>query len=127
MIHKAVVRLLLLALVIQPLFALGLTHVESDQTLPQGTHVMNMGDCGIDAGDNDASGRRSVICNDMTSADCTLAANVGSCIAGLSAVFLRNVVMPTSSFSDTNSLYSRDRYLSIILDTLTPPPNSSKA
>ena len=86
-----------------------------------------MDDCDPSAGDNDGAGRRIVACNDMTAANCTFAANIGSCVASVSAVFLHNVVGQAPSFSDVNSLFFHDRYLSIILDTLTPPPNSSKA
>jgi len=126
-IHKAVVHLLLLAMVMHPLFAFGLVSVESEQTLSPIMSVMDMGDCNAGAQNDGASAQQAIACNEMAPADCTFAANVGSCGSGLSALFLHNPAVPSSSFSGTNSLYSHDRYLSIILDTLTPPPNSSKA
>lgn len=63
----------------------------------------------------------------MTSADCTLASSLGNCGQAVSALAPEKTDMHSPSASGTNLLSFRNTYLSIMLDTLTPPPNASKA
>ncbi len=84
----------------------------------------------MDCGDTDLGhSEQGMACGDMTLADCTLAASLGNCSALPSAVVSEqaNVPMPAPSRSCIAGRHPGDGYLSIILDTLTPPPNSSKA
>lgn len=111
---------------IQPVLAFGQFTTETTQSPSWAGEVM-MGCC--DSGLTSTAGHseKDAACGDMTSADCALAASLGSCGAMLSALISEKDYPPAQSSSGSTHLHTLDGYLSIILDTLTPPPNSSKA
>jgi len=123
---KALVNLLLLIMAIQPVLAFGQFTTETTQSPSWSDEVM-MGCC--DSGLTSTAGQseKDSACGDMASADCALAASLGSCGAMLSALISEKDYPPAQSSSGSTLLHTLDGYLSIILDTLTPPPNSSKA
>lgn len=125
-IHKAVINLLLLTMAMQSVLAFGQTAVETTEP-PSRAHQMAIMDC-CDTGlhGNTGHSEQYMVCGDMASVDCTLATSMGSCGAMLSALVSEKDNMPAQSSCPTR-LHPHDGYLSIILDTLTPPPNSSKA
>ena len=124
---KALVNLLLLIMAIQPVLAFGQFTTETTQSPSRFDEVMIMGCC--DSGLTSTAGHseKDAACGDMASADCALAASLGSCGAMLSALVSEKDYPPAQSSSGSTLLHTLDGYLSIILDTLTPPPNSSKA
>lgn len=127
MIHKAVINLLLLIMAMQPVLAFGQFTAETTEPSFRADQMAMMDCC--DAGLHDLSGhsKQDMTCGDMASADCTLAASSGSCGAMLFALVPEKTAAPTQSAASATHLHPLDGYLSIILDTLTPPPNSSKA
>lgn len=127
MIHKAVVNLLLLIMAMQPVLAFGQFTTEPTDTHSRAKQMAMMACC--DDGLHELSGHseQDMACGAMTSADCTLAASLGNCGAVLCALVPEKAGAPTQSAASAMHLHFLDGYLSIILDTLTPPPNSSKA
>lgn len=105
-VPKAIITLLLLIMVIQPVLALGQFAKDTAETH---THLCDMA------------------CGDMTPADCAVAANQGSCGTAPCVLVSETEYVQVQSPSKLFRLPPHEGYLSIILDTLTPPPNSSKA
>lgn len=61
----------------------------------------------------------------MSLQDCSLAANQGSCTPPLTAL-IPGGITPDTRLTSGQAFSNRDnRYRSVVLDTLTPPPNSS--
>ncbi|WP_148863293.1 hypothetical protein [Marinobacter fonticola] len=127
-IRQAVIHLLLLIMAMQPVLAFG--QFKADPTEPSlKAHQVAMTDCcdntGLDT--TTAHLEQDMACGDMATADCALAANLGSCGGMLSVLVPEKADLPAQSSSGPAHHRPRGGYLSIILDTLTPPPNSSKA
>lgn len=127
MIHKAVINLLLLIMAMQPVLAFGQFTTEPTDAHSRADQMAMMACC--DDGLHELSGHseQDMACGGMASADCTLAASLGSCGAMLFALVPEKAGAPTQPVTSLKPLHPHDSYLSIILDTLTPPPNSSKA
>lgn len=125
-VRQTVINLLVLIIAMQPLLAFGQFTTETTQSPSWSDEVMIMGCC--DSGLTSTAGQpeKDAACGDMASADCALAASLGSC-AMLSALVSEKDYPPAQSSSGSTLLHTLDGYLSIILNTLTPPPNSSKA
>lgn len=125
-VRQTVINLLVLIIAMQPLLAFGQFTTETTQSPSWSDEVMIMGCC--DSGLTSTAGHpeKDAACGDMASADCALAASLGSC-AMLSALVSEKDYPPAQSSSGSTLLHTLDGYLSIILNTLTPPPNSSKA
>lgn len=66
-------------------------------------------------------------CGDMTKANCAVAASLGNCGSALTALAPEKNGMALQLSSTMKLCHYGTSYLSIILDTLTPPPNTSKA
>ncbi|MBL3826038.1 MULTISPECIES: hypothetical protein [unclassified Marinobacter] len=126
-VRQTVINLLVLIIAMQPLLAFGQFTTETTQSPSWSDEVMIMGCC--DSGLTSTAGHpeKDAACGDMASADCALAASLGSCGAMLSALVSEKDYPPAQSSSGSTLLHTLDGYLSIILNTLTPPPNSSKA
>jgi hypothetical protein len=124
---KALVNLLLLIIAMQPLLAFGQITTATTESPSWSDEVMMMGCCESDLTNTAVHPEKNAACGDMASADCSLAANLGSCGAMLSALVSEKDYPSVQSSSGSTLLHTLDGYLSIIFDTLTPPPNSSKA
>lgn len=125
-LHKAVTTLLLLAMLMQPALAFGPL---MENTPESHAHTMDMMDCchGENPASNPLHSEPFMECGDMTSMDCALAASLGGCGVVLPALVSDHAAFPTPATAGPQRLHFRLAYLSVILDTLTPPPNSSKA
>jgi len=137
--RKALLILLAFMAALQPLLALGETSMGQAEDQSVSAPVVMM-DClsknGLSdseqpphpqADDQQAGQPSDMACGGMSAQDCALAASLGSCSALV-------VMMPpegskTTAFSVTHQTSPRphDGYQSIVLDTLTPPPNTSIA
>ncbi len=126
-LHKATINLLLLAMVMLPVLAFGQSSQGMTEPSSRTMHMAMMGCCAGEQHDASGHSEQGTACGDMAPAGCTLAASLGSCSTMISALVSEKDSVPAHSSSDLNTLHPHDRYLSIILDTLTPPPNSSKA
>lgn len=127
MIHKAVINLLLLIMAMQPVLAFGQFTAETTEPPSWSGEMAMMGCCDTGLARTAGHSEDDVACGDMASADCVLAANLGSCGTMLSALVPEKAGAPRQSASSATHVHPLDSYLSIILDTLTPPPNASKA
>ncbi|WP_417530733.1 hypothetical protein [Marinobacter lipolyticus] len=126
-LHKAVINLLLLAMVMLPVHEFGQSAQEMTGPSARSMHMAMMDCCANEQHNASMHSEQGTACGDMTPAGCTLAASLGSCSTMISALVSAKDNVPTQSSSELNSLHPHDRYLSIVLDTLTPPPNSSQA
>ena len=106
--RKALLILLALMAALQPLLALGET---------------SMGQ----ANDQQPGQPSDMACGSMSAQDCTLAASLGSCSALVVMVPPEGNNTPAFSTTHQTSPRPHDGYQSIVLDTLTPPPNASIA
>ncbi len=114
-------------MVIQPMLALGQFTKDASESP---THLGDMAfmSChSADLASIEGQSERDVACGDMTPADCAVAANQGSCGTAPCALVSEAGYVQVQSPSKLSRLHPHEGYLSIILDTLTPPPNSSKA
>tara|TARA_R100001039_G_C1837082_1_gene99114 strand:- start:1126 stop:1557 length:432 start_codon:yes stop_codon:yes gene_type:complete len=119
---KALLNLLLLIMAIQPVLAFG--QFTADRAEPPARFgQMAMVDCW--GASTDGLSEQDMACGDMASTDCAIAANQGSCGAMLSALVSEKAALPVQCSSDPTPLRPREVYLSVILDTLTPPPDFS--
>lgn len=117
---------MLLAMVMQPWLAFGQSMAETTEPHSP-AHQMAAMDCcanGLEAAER---GEQAMPCGDMAPADCTLAAGLGSCSAMLSVLLTEKTDFPAQSGPGPVHRHPQGGYLSIILDTLTPPPNSLQA
>jgi len=112
---KALLNLLLLIMAIQPVLAFG--QFTADRAEPPARFgQMAMVDCW--GASTDGLSEQDMACGDI-------AANQGSCGAMLSALVSEKAALPVQCSSDPTPLRPREVYLSVILDTLTPPPDFS--
>lgn len=114
-------------MVMLPVLAFGQSSQEMTEHSSRTIHMAKMDCCANEQHNASMNSEQGTACGDMTPAGCTLAASLGSCSTMISALVSAKDNVPTQSSFELNSLPLHDRYLSIILDTLTPPPNSSKA
>lgn len=126
-VRQTVINLLMLIIAMQPLLAFGQFTTATTESPSWSDEVMMMGCCESGLTSTAGHPEKNAACGDMASADCSLAANLGSCGAMLSALVSEKDYPPAQSSSGSTLLHTLDGYLSIIFDTLTPPPNSSKA
>ncbi|MDC8454723.1 MULTISPECIES: hypothetical protein [Marinobacter] len=124
---KAIVNLLLLIMVIQPVLAFGQFTADATEHPARFSQLATMDCCNAGLASNNGRSEQNMACGDMTSVDCAIAANQGNCGTMLCALVSEKAVAPVQSLSDPAHRRPHEGYLSIILDTLTPPPNSSKA
>lgn len=125
--RQAVKYLLLIIMVMQPVLAFGQVTLNPAGT-PLRAEQATMMDC-CKGGLHTPSSRsdQTMTCGDLTSADCALAASLGNCGSAVSALASEKATMTARPVTSLKHLQPQEGYLSIILDTLTPPPNSSKA
>lgn len=114
-------------MVMLPVLAFGQSSQEMTEPSSRTMHMAMMDCCAKEQHNASMHSEQGMACGDMTPAGCTLAASLGSCSTMISALVSAKDNVPTQSSSELNSLHPHDRYLSVVLDTLTPPPNSSKA
>lgn len=126
-LHKTVINLLLLAMVMQPVLAFGQSSQEMTEHSSRTMQMTMMDCCANEQHNASMNSEQGTACGDMTPAGCTLAASLGSCSTMISALVSEKGSVPVQFSSDLNALHFHDRYLSIVLPPLTPPPNSSKA
>ena len=112
---------------IQPVLAFGqITADTTEPPAPSGN--MALMDCySADLARAEGHPERDVACGDMTSSDCVVAVNQGTCGTAPCVLVSEKGFVRVQSPSNVSRLRPHEGYLSIILDTLTPPPNSSKA
>ena len=124
--HKAIINLLLVIMLMQPVLVIG-QHItgtmDSADPLAQMT-IMECCDTTL-AGTNGYP-EQDMACSDMAPADCAFAVNQGGCGNLQSVLAPEKAVVPIQSSSDHTCIPLHAGYLSVVLDTLTPPPNSSK-
>ncbi len=137
--RKVLLILLAFMAALQPLLALGETSMGQMEEpsvsapvvvmdcLSKNSHSSSEQTQHHQADDQQPGQPSGMACGSMSAQDCTLAASLGSCSALV-------VMMPpegskTPAFSATHQIAPRphDGYQSIVLDTLTPPPNASIA
>lgn len=126
-VRQTVINLLMLIMAMQPVLAFGQFTTETAESPSWSDEMAMMGCCDTGLASTAGYSEDDVVCGDMASADCALAASLGSCGAMLSALVSEKDNLPAQSSSGSTLFHTHDAYLSIILDTLTPPPNSSKA
>jgi hypothetical protein len=124
---KAIVNLLLLIMAIQPVLAFGQFTADATEPPARFSQMAMMDCCNADLASTNGHLEQNMACGDMASADCAVAATQGNCGTVLCALVSEKAVAPVQSLSDPAHRRPHEGYLSIILDTLTPPPNSSKA
>ncbi|MEH6563093.1 MAG: hypothetical protein V7713_16860 [Marinobacter sp.] len=127
MIHKAVINLLLLIMAMQPVLAFGQFTTEPTDAHSRADQMAMMACCDDGLRELSEHSEQDMACGDMASADCTLAASLGNCSAMLFGLVPEKAGAPTQPVTSLTPFHLHDSYLSIILDTLTPPPNASKA
>jgi hypothetical protein len=124
--HSAILTLLLLVITMQPVLAFGqILDNRSESSSVSSPAMMECCQSGVHTSSDNAT--HGMICGDMTSTDCTLAASLGNCGSAVSALASETTGLSAQTATGPRYLHPHDGYLSIILDTLTPPPNSSKA
>lgn len=126
-VRQIVTNLLVLIIAMQPLLAFGQFTTEITEPPSWSNEMAMMGCCDTGLASPAGHPEDDAVCGDMASADCALAANLGSCGAMLSALVSEKDYLSAQPSSGSKLLHALDGYLSVILDTLTPPPNSSKA
>jgi hypothetical protein len=124
---KGLVNLLLLIMAIQPVLAFGQFTADTLEPPAHFSQMATMDCCSAGFAGTNGHSEQGMACGDMASADCAVAANQGSCGAMLCALVSEKAVAPVQYLSDPACRRPHEGYLSVILDTLTPPPNSSKA
>jgi len=132
--RKALLILLAFMAALQPLLAVGETSVGQTEEQSVRAPVVVM-DClsknshsFSEQSQHYQAGQPSdMACGGMSAQDCALAASLGSCSALV--VMVPPEGSKTTAFSVTHQTSPRphDGYQSIVLDTLTPPPNTSIA
>lgn len=131
--RKALLMLLAFMAALQPLLAVGETSMGQTEEqsvvtmscLSKNSHSSSEQSQHHQTDDQQPGQPSEMACGSMSAQDCTLAASLGSCSSLI-------VIMPsegskTPAFSVTHQTSPRphDGYQSIVLDTLTPPPNAS--
>src|SRR5690606_25819548 len=119
-LHHTIIFLLLLALAVQPVVAAG----QIMEHAPESESPVMMDCC---EGELHSHSGHDMPCHNMMSADCASAAGLGSCGSAVFALIPEGPELPAQMITRPKPLHPHDAYFSIILDTLTPPPNSSKA
>lgn len=124
---KALVNLLLLIMAIQPVLAFAQFTADATEPPARFSQLATMDCCNAGLALNNGRSEQNMVCGDMASADCAVAATQGNCGTMLCALVSVKAVAPVQSLSDPARFPPHEGYISIILDTLTPPPNTSKA
>ncbi|MDC0662348.1 hypothetical protein [Marinobacter sp. SS21] len=109
----------------QPVLSLGQSTVEATSQNVWAAHAAMMDCCQAVSPDTSEHVAQGMACNDMTLADCAFYASIGSCGASVPALLQNSEGVIAPSISRLNARDLPNGYLSIVLDTLTPPPNSS--
>tara|TARA_B100000214_G_scaffold162695_2_gene116640 strand:- start:282 stop:665 length:384 start_codon:yes stop_codon:yes gene_type:complete len=127
MIHKAIINLLLLIMAMQPVLALGQFTSESSEPSARSSQMGPMACVDTMLAGTTEHLAQEMSCDNMASADCLLAAQQGNCGTVPSVLVPERTNLPAPTATAPAQLHPLDGYLSVILDTFTPPPNSSKA
>lgn len=118
-----------LLMVIQPLFVVAQSLPDHTQNHSMEQRMVTMACCSGHElsmpSDQLSSNQAGMTCGDIPLQDCSLAANQGSCTPPLAAL-IPGGVTPDTRLTAGQRFSNRDNgYRSVVLDTLTPPPNSS--
>jgi hypothetical protein len=118
---KLALLLLIIMVIFQPMVSFAVTFSEQHLQTSLGEQASVMDDCCPKDTSMCTSGEQ---CESMTLKSCLLAISLGDC--GLLAVFLPvgELSQELHPESDQPSIALDSGYRSIVLDTLTPPPNS---
>lgn len=125
-LHPAILSLLMLVMAMHSVLVFG--QVTENPTNSYSWAEPAMMDCckgGLHTPSNPSGD--GMTCGDMNSADCALAASLGNCGSVVSALVPEKTDWAAQTATGLKHLHPHDGYLSVILDTLTPPPDSSKA
>lgn len=115
--------LLTLMVVFQPMMSFAMAWPAQHSDASSGGYERVMEDCPKGMSVGSSSGRSDNQCGGMTLESCSLAISQGNC--GLSTVLFpvgefKQIIQP---LPDRPLLIIKGDYRSIVLDTLTPPPN----
>lgn len=125
--RQAVKYLLLIIMVMQPVLAFGQVTLSPSGTPLRAEQATMMDCCKGGLHTPSSHSDQTMACGDMTSADCAFAASLGNCGSAMSALAPEKATMAALLVASLEHFQPQEGYLSVILDTLTPPPNSSKA
>ncbi len=126
--YRIIVSMLLLISAFHPFLATGQFGATEMEWSPNAVTDMSAPDCSR-AGSSVASGETETygLCVNMKTVDCVIAANQGICGNLVSAIASDGTVVRLRLHEESYHATLQGKYVSVVLETLTPPPNSSEA
>lgn len=126
-VRPVILFLLLLVVVMQPVMVFGDLLGDTPESHAATDGMELMGCCNDNSFLLSSLSNAGMECGEMTPTDCALIASLGGCGNAVSALSIAAAGLPAEMKTDLGPSHPTAGYLSIILDTLTPPPNASKA